>query len=82
MFISKLVLILKKEDPKWREKTILTIDGEKYRTCEKFQTHLKAISFCYAIFSPYFCTTAPCEFAFAFIKRVDLNLGQQKTGKQ
>ena len=82
LFITKLAAKLTKEDPDWRDNTLLLIDGAKYQTCTESVRHMTALGFRVCVSAPYSYSAAPIELAFAFVKDRDLNPGRLKTGKR
>ena len=82
LFMSTLASRLSKEDKEWRNNTVILFDGAKYQTCKESQEHLKALGIKFCITAPYSFTTSPVEYGFAFLKSVDLNPRNLKTGKK
>ena len=71
--MTKLAAKLTSEDRSWRTNTILLIDGAKYQTCKPSITHLKHLGFRVCVSAPYSFAGAPIEYAFSFLKQVELN---------
>ena len=82
LFISKLAATLTSENRNWRDNTLLLIDGARYQTSRESIRHLKALGFKVCVSAPYSFASAPIEYAFAFLKAVDLNPQGLKTGKR
>ena len=82
LFISKLVAKLTSEDRNWRQNTVLLIDGAKYQTGEQSIKHMKALGINVCVSAPYSYASAPIEYAFGFLKSVDLNPDRLSTGKR
>ena len=82
LFVSKLSAKLTREDARWRDNTVLLVDGARYQTCAESVAHMKAMGFRVVVSAPYSYATAPVELAFAFLKQGDLNPGSLKTGKR
>ena len=82
LFLSSLARKLTKEDRNWRDNTVILCDGARYQTSSESLTHMKALGFQACISAPYSYSTAPIEYAFGFLKSIDLNPKRLKTGKK
>ena len=82
LFITGLAKRLSEEDNDWQSDTILLIDGAKYGTCKESIRHMRKLGFRVCVSAPYSYSSAPIEYAFCFLKSVDLNPGNIKTGKR
>ena len=82
LFMQKLANKLGQQDKKWRDNTIVLIDGAKYQTNKESVSYMMALGFRVCISAPYSYASSPIEYAFGFFKSVDLNPSKLKTGKK
>ena len=80
-YLSKLVMMLTKENKNWRQDSILLLDGASYHRSQETRLMLKKLNVKYIISAPYSYDAAPVELFFAYLKREMLNPENEKTGK-
>ena len=82
LFITELVKKLNKEDPSWKDNTIVVIDGASYHTHDDTKELFKQLGVTLAITAPYSYSTSPAELVFARFKQGEINDSLTKTGKR
>lgn len=82
LFMQKLANKLGQQDKRWRDNTIILIDGAKYQTNKESVSYMMALGFRVCISAPYSYASSPIEYAFGYFKSVDLNPSKLKTGKK
>jgi len=81
-FLSRLAAVLTKQDRDWRSNSVLLLDGAKYHTSLPTRVVLKRIGADYIISAPYSYDAAPVELFFAYMKQVQINESNEKTGRR
>lgn len=82
LYLTHLTKILDKEDSKWRETTILLLDGAPSHLAEETVHHMKSLNLPVMATAPYSYSGCPCELWFSMLKAVNLNVNQHGTGKR
>lgn len=81
MYLNYLVKILNKEDPDWRDNTILLLDGASSHFSDETVKHMKGLNIPVMNTAAYSYDACPCELWFSMLKRVELNPLKLGTGK-
>ena len=81
-FLCRLATELNREDARWRQSTVLLLDGAKYHKSPETRQTLRMLGCNYVISAPYSYDAAPIELFFAYFKQVQVNPEQEKTGKK
>ena len=79
MFLSRLALVLTKEDPEWRTNTVLVLDNAPYHRAKGVKEHLVKLGASVVLSGPYSYAAAPCETFFSLYKRGNQNPANAKT---
>jgi transposase len=82
LFLTQLADVLTTEDPGWPASTYWLIDGAKYHKAEETLAKMRALGMRTLVMGPYGFLASPCEMVFAYLKQVDLNPDNQRTGKK
>ena len=82
LYIRELVKVLDKEDPSWRNDTIILHDGAKYASSSNTIAVLKELHVPFMFLGPYSYKVAVCELLFAASKVGYLNPENKPTGKR
>ena len=81
-YLEKLVAVLNKERPGWKEDTVLLVDGAKYHKSGITRQVFQRIGCQVCFTGPYSYETAPIELYFSLMKKTNLNPTRAKTGKK
>ena len=81
LFMEHLVTKLDKENPYWRNNTILCWDGASYHRSKDTLTMLERLNVPIMMSGPYSYEAAPCELYFAAFKNADVNPTKIPLGK-
>ena len=73
IFLRQLVLKLDKEDPKWRENTVVLHDNAPYAACEGTLELMEGLKIPMIFTGPHSYDAAPVELFFAAFKADDVN---------
>ena len=82
LFLQQLADKLTQESPGWHGHSYFLIDGAKYHKAEETLTKMKSLRMKVVIAGPYGWLGSPVELVFAYLKQVDLNADNVKTGKK
>lgn len=82
LFVTMLAAKLSQEDPNWREKTLLLIDGAQYQTCPESIRHMRAQGYQICVSAPYSFASASIEYVFSALKASSMHAGNLKFGKR
>jgi hypothetical protein len=81
LFMEKLVLKLDKENPYWRNSTVICWDGAPYHRAQSTYDMLERLRVPIMMFGPYSYDAAACELFFAAFKKEDVNPNKIPLGK-
>jgi transposase len=81
-FLSRLTVVLTKEDPEWRSNSVILLDGASYHKSTDVKLLLKRLGVTYIVSGPYSYDAAPIELLFSYFKRGYLNPSNEPTGKK
>ena len=81
-FLSKLVVILHKEQPEFRTNLVIVLDGARYHTSQNTRLVLKRLGLSYVISAPYAYDAAPIELLFGYFKKVRIMPDGEKIGRR
>ena len=81
-YLNKLVAILAKEEPKFRQNTVLVYDGASYHKSPGTRLTLKRLGVSYVVAAPYGCESMIMESWYSYFKSEQLNPLQIKYGKK
>ena len=73
IFIRELVKCLDDDAPRWRENSLLMIDGAAYHTSSHTMELFRELDVPLVVTAPYSYDASPIEFYFATFKRGSLN---------
>ena len=76
------MLKLDKERPRWRNNTLVILDGAAYHRSEETRELFHRLEIPAAMLGPYSYSAAPCELFFASFKKADINPRKVATTKQ
>jgi hypothetical protein len=82
LFLQHLTDKLTAESPNWPASTYFLMDGALYHKAKDTLTKMKALAMKTVIAGPYGWLGSPVELVFGYLKRVDLNVHNAKTGKK
>ena len=82
LFLEHLTNKLTEESPDWPASTFFLVDGAKYHKTGDTLTKMKALAMKTVVAGPYGWLASPVELVFAYLKQVDLNVNNVKTGKK
>lgn len=82
LFLAKLAAQLDIESPGWSTNTYWIFDGAKYHKGDATLDRMKALGINTIITGPYGFLGSPCELVFGYLKQIDLNPYNHKTGKK
>jgi hypothetical protein len=82
LFIRGLVKLFNEETRRWREKTLIYVDGASYHKSEVMLEVYKELEVPVAFSAPNSYSAAPCELWFSLFKRAHINPRLIKTGKR
>ena len=82
LYLENLAAKLSKEDPGWKQNSILLLDGAKYHMSAQTRDIIRRIGCKTCFTAPYSFQTSPIELAFAAVKKTFINPGHIKTGKK
>ena len=80
-FLSRLATVLTRQDRDWRSNSVLLLDGARYHTSQMTRVVLKRIGADFIISAPYSYDAAPVELFFAYMKQVQINATNERTGR-
>ena len=80
--MAQLARQLATENPASLANTYWIIDGAKYHRSPSTLERLKGLGLKVIVAGPYGFLGAPCEMVFGFLKQIDLNPANVKTGKK
>ena len=81
LFIRGLVKMLNEQERRWRETTLIFMDGALYHQSSSTLGILQQLDVPVLISGTHSYDVAPCEKWFALFKRVNINPRKVKTGK-
>ena len=81
LFFIRFCDLLDAKDPLWRDNAVLLLDNARYHISEEILAVLQQLRIPTMFSGPYSYSAAPCELAFAALKRGDLNPKNLPTGK-
>ena len=82
LFMRDLVRILNVENRRWREKTLIWLDGAPYHQSEEIMKVYDELNIPICISAAHSYDTAPCELFFAAFKSGHINPQRVQTGKR
>ena len=82
LFMEQLVLKLDKQNPHWRNSTVITWDGAPYHRAKGTVEMLKRLNIPISMMAPYSYNVAACELFYAAFKCDDVNPNAIPLGKQ
>ena len=82
LFLGRLLVILAKEDPSWRDRTVFLLDGASYHKSEATRKFLDNLGIRVMISAPYSFAAAPVELFFAYFKKGNINTQGLPMGKK
>ena len=81
VFIGNLCKILAKENPNYRQKTVLLLDGAAYHKSKETRAYYDQLKLKIMLSAPYSYEGSVCELFFAYFKQTNINIDNLKTGK-
>ncbi len=82
MFLRHLLEKLNEEEPDWKQKICILLDGARYHTSEAMRDYLRVMGICTFYSAPYSYDSAPIELLFGNLKLGELNKAGESTGKK
>ena len=82
LLIAQLLNKLYDEDPNYRERVVLQIDGASYHKTPMIRTFLSHSGVDFILNAGYSYSASCCEYFFGAFKKVALNPTMMKTGKR
>ena len=73
IYFIALVKKLDKIRPRWRENTVLLLDGASYHASKETVEVLERLKIPVMYLAPHSYNVAPCELYFAWFKKEDIN---------
>ena len=81
-YLNKLVAILAKEDPQFRQNTVLVYDGASYHKSPGTRLTLKRLGISYLVAAPYGYDSMIVEYWYSYFKSEQINPTHLKNGKK
>jgi hypothetical protein len=82
MYLSQLASRLDVDRPKWREDSIILLDGAPYHMCTEVRLHMLHLRLPIIFTAPSSYDASPVEKFFAYFKNQDINPEMLATGKR
>lgn len=82
IYLEYLVKFLDKKNPKWREKSVILLDGAPAHGADITKKTLKRLNIPTLMTAPYSFSGCPVELFFGYFKRVNLNPNFLPVGKR
>ena len=80
-FAQRLDSTLRKEDPHYKDNTVMLLDGASYHIDKRSLAFMKSLGWDVIISAPYSYDAAAIELYFGQVKSTDLNPGELSAGK-
>ena len=82
LYLSWLAEQLDKEQPSWRQDSVIQLDNASYHSSNDTLAHIKMLNIPVIFSGPQSYDASPAELLFAYFKNQDINLQNLATGKK